>query len=49
MTNMLNVYMDDIEVISDETPQSFDKLKKGVLSDDSEIRERSFFKLAYLS
>ena len=46
MTNMLNVYMDDIEVISDETPQSFDKLKKGVLSDDSEIRERSFSKLA---
>ena len=46
MTNILNVYMDDIEVISDETPQSFDKLKKGVLSDDSEIRQRSFSKLA---
>ena len=47
MTNILNVYMDDIEVISDETPQSFDKLKKGVLSDDSEIRQRSFSKLTH--
>ena len=39
--------MDDIEKINGGTPEMFDKLKKGVLSNDSEIRQRSFSKLTF--
>ena len=47
MTNVPKVYMDDIEAIDDESPQSFEKLKGGVLSSDTEIRQRSFSKLSF--
>ncbi|WP_438864317.1 HEAT repeat domain-containing protein [Neptunicella sp.] len=46
MNQINEIFMDDIESIDDESQNSFEKLKKGVFSVDSEIRQRSFSKLA---
>ncbi|MBC3766699.1 HEAT repeat domain-containing protein [Neptunicella marina] len=47
MNQINEIFMDDIESIDDESQNSFENLKKGVFSDDSEIRQRSFSKLAF--
>lgn len=46
MNKLNEVSMDDIENINDLSDASFDVLKMGVCSRDSEIRQRSFAKLS---
>ena len=47
MTNISEIYIDEIENCDDTSIDSAVKLKLGVLSSDSEIRQRSFSKLSF--